>query len=78
VSLPACKLTSLTMYTSNRKDSLRCSSIVLIINYLLIHKTPVSRMKTGLVPSNQTCLTGLMPRKPRFVSRVKRHVSEKK
>jgi hypothetical protein len=35
-------------------------------------------MKTDLIPSNQTCLTGLMPRTPRFVSRVKRHVSEQK
>ena len=49
-----------------------------LLIYLLNQKTPVPRMKMGLIPSHQTCLTGLMPRKPRFVSRVKRHVSEQK
>jgi hypothetical protein len=55
-----------------------CSVLNCIMLFSVFWKTPVSRMKTDLIPSNHTCLTGLMPRKPGFVSRVKRNVSEKK
>ena len=37
------------------------------LNFLLIHKAPVTRIKKGFMSFNQTCLTGLMPRKPRLV-----------
>jgi hypothetical protein len=66
------KLAGITRSSSAFSGSYTPREHVLInYNNLLIHKAPVARMKTGLILSNQTFLTGLMPRKPRLAWPVK-------